>query len=137
VLDEMFRAIVEATIGPAARAKACEANAVWSPAMDLAGWLREALAAPEGPWGAFHARHQHLRGRLEKGLTTRPAEKIRRKDLDRLYPEGYEILEQDGVLAGQAKREGADREVLGLVGTTPVGAERAWRFAQAAPFRSG
>lgn len=132
ILDEMFRAIVDATIGPAARAKACAANAVWSPRTDLAAWLREALAPPEGPWRAFHARHQVLRERLEKGLTTRPLESVRRKDLDRLYPEGYDVREQEGILAGTARRAGADVALLGLVGSTNVGAERAWRFAQAA-----
>lgn len=131
-LDEMFRAIAQATIGAAAREKASEANRAWSPGMDVAAWLREALAPAAGSFDAFHERHQSLRTRLEKGLTTRQPEAMRRKELERLFPEGYQALECDGVVTGEAKREGIPVPLLGLVGSTPVGAERAWRFAQAA-----
>ncbi len=133
-LDDMFRAIAQATIGAAARAKAGEANSntVWAPDMDLAAWLRTALASGAGSFDAFHERHQLLRARLEKGLTTRQAENVRRKELERLFPEGYKALECDGVITGEATRGGASSPMLGLVGTTHVGAERAWRFAQAA-----
>lgn len=131
-LDEMFRAIAQATIGAAAREKASEANRAWAPGMDVAAWLREALAPSPGSFDAFHERHQSLRARLEKGLTARQPEAMRRKELERLFPEGYQALECDGVVTGEAKREGAAVPLLGLVGSTPVGAERAWRFAQAA-----
>lgn len=131
-LDEMFRAIAQATIGAAAREKASEANRAWAPGMDVAAWLREALAPAAGSFDAFHERHLSLRTRLEKGLTTRQPEAMRRKELEKLFPEGYQALECDGVVTGEAKREGAPVPLLGLVGTTPVGAERAWRFAQAA-----
>lgn len=131
-LDGMFRAIAEATIGAAARAKASDANAVWSPAMDLASWLREALAAGSGCWQVFHERHESLRGRLEKGLTTRQPEALRRKELERLFPAGYRVSECDGVITGEATVQGATVPVLGLVGRSHVGAERAWRFAHAA-----
>ena len=131
-LDEMFRAIAQATIGAAAREKASDANRAWAPGMDVAAWLREALAPAAGSFDAFHERHQSLRARLEKGLTTRQPEAMRRKELEKLFPEGYQALECDGVVTGEAKREGAAVPLLGLVGTTPVGAERAWRFAQAA-----
>jgi len=131
-LDEMFRAIAQATIGAQAREKASDANRAWAPGMDVAGWLREALAPAAGSFDAFHERHQSLRARLEKGLTTRQPEAMRRKELEKLFPDGYLALECDGVVTGEAKREGAAVPLLGLVGTTPVGAERAWRFAQAA-----
>ena len=131
-LDEMFRAIAQATIGAAAREKASDANRAWAPGMDVAAWLREALAPSPGSFDAFHERHQSLRTRLEKGLTARQPEAMRRKELERLFPEGYQALECDGVVTGEAKREGAAVPLLGLVGSTPVGAERAWRFAQAA-----
>jgi hypothetical protein len=131
-LDEMFRTMVGATIGPVSRAKAAQANVPWTPDMDLAAWLRDALAPVAGPWGAFHARHKALRARLEKGITTRASEAIRRKDLDRLYQEGYEATECDGVIQGKAIRAGTPTPILGLVGNKNVGAERAWRFADAA-----
>jgi hypothetical protein len=131
-LDEIFRAIAEATIGAGARAKASEDNAVWSPGMDLAGWLRQALAPGPGSWDTFHERHQALRDRLEKGISTKQPEPLRRKELERLFAEGYEVAECEGVVTGMATRGGERVPVLGLVGTTHVGAERAWRFAQAA-----
>jgi hypothetical protein len=131
-LDEMFRAIAQATIGAAAREKASAANRAWAPGMDVAAWLREALAPDAGSFDAFHERHQSLRARLEKGLTPRQPEAMRRKELERLFPEGYQALECDGVVTGEATRDGAAVPLLGLVGSTPVGAERAWRFAQAA-----
>lgn len=131
-LDEMFRAIAEATIGAGARAKVNGANAVWSPAMDVAAWLKESLAPAAGSYGAFHERHQALRARLEKGLTTRSPEPVRRKELEKLFPQGYKAIECDGVVTGEATRDGAAVPLLGLVGTSHVGAERAWRFAQEA-----
>jgi hypothetical protein len=131
-LDEMFRAIAEATIGAGARAKACADNLVWTAGTDVAGWLREALAAGTGSWDAFHERHQSLRGRLEKGLSARQPEPIRRRELERLFAEGYRASECDGVVTGEAVRGGSPVPLLGLVGSTHVGAERAWRFAQAA-----
>ena len=131
-LDEMFRAIVEATVGAASRAKASDANTVWTPDMDLEAWLRAAFASGAGSWDAFHERHESLLGRLEKGLTTRPPENLRRKELEKLFPEGYRATECDGLVTGEATRDGVAAPILGLVGSSPVGAERAWRFAQAA-----
>jgi acetyl-CoA carboxylase beta subunit len=131
-LDEMFRAIAEATIGAGARAKASDANTVWTPGTDPAPWLREALAQGAGSFDAFHEQHQMLRARLEKGLTTRQPEAVRRKELEKLYPEGYRAEECDGVLTGEATLRGTPVKLLGLVGSSHVGAERAWRFAQAA-----
>ena len=131
-LDEMFRAMAEAAIGAAARAKASAANSVWSPDMDMASWLREALAPATGPWGVFHEIHESLRKRLDKGLTTRQPEGLRRKEFERLYPEGYRALECDGVVTGEATVKGDAVPMLGLIGRSHVGAERAWRFAQTA-----
>ncbi|HEX4943720.1 MAG TPA: carboxyl transferase domain-containing protein [Usitatibacteraceae bacterium] len=131
-LDEMFRAMADAAIGAAARAKASEANAVWTPGMDLPAWLRVALAPDAGPWNAFLARHQLLRTRLDKGLTTRQPENVRRKDLEKLFAQGYRAIECDGVITGEATCDGVAVPVLGLVGPNHVGAERAWRFADAA-----
>ena len=131
-LDEMFRAIAQASIGAQAREKASSANRAWEPGIDVAAWLREALAPGAGSFDAFHERHLSLRDRLGKGLTARQPEAMRRKELERLFPEGYQALECDGVVTGEARRDGAPVPLLGLVGTTPVGAERAWRFAQAA-----
>jgi hypothetical protein len=131
-LDEMFRAIAEATIGAGARAKASPDNLVWTPGMDFAGWLREALSPPQGSWGSLHERHQALLARLGKGLTTRRPEPLRRRELEKLYAGAYQVTECEGVISGEATRDGVSVPLLGLVGRTHVGAERAWRFAQAA-----
>lgn len=132
VLDEAFRAIAAATIGAAARAKASDANTVWTPGMDLAAWLRTALAADAQPWSGFLARHQSLRIRLGKGVSVPRPEAMRRKELERLFPGGYRVNESDGVVTGEAMRDGIAAPILGLVGNRHVGAERAWRFADAA-----
>ncbi|MBK6982712.1 MAG: hypothetical protein IPH30_15210 [Betaproteobacteria bacterium] len=131
-LDEMFRAIAQAAIGAASRARTSGANSVWSPELDLAAWLREALAPAAGPGRRLHERHGSPRRGCEKGLTPRQPEALRRKELERLYPEGYRVIECDGVVTGEASVKGATVPLLGLVGSSPVGAERAWRFAQSA-----
>ncbi len=132
VLDEMFRAIAEAAIGASARARACDANTVWSREIDLAAWLRSALVADAQPWAGLLDRHEALRSRLGKGLATRQPETVRRKDLERLYRDGYLAAECDGIITGECNWQGGPAPILGLVGNSHVGAERAWRFAQAA-----
>jgi len=131
-LDEMFRAIAAAAIGAEPRAKACADNAVWSPGGDLAAWLRTALAAPAGPWAGFAARHEALRARLGKALANRQPESVRRKDLERLYRDGYQASECDGVITGERLGSEGPVPILGLVGSSHVGAARAWRFAETA-----
>ncbi len=106
VLDEMFRAIAEAAIGAAARAKASDANTVWSPEVDLAAWLRSALVDDAQPWTGLLARHEALRARLGKGPATRQPETVRRKDLERLYRDGYQAAECDGIITGECNRPG-------------------------------
>jgi len=57
VLDEMFRAMADASISAASRAKASPANGVWQPGAAIDGWLRQSLAPREGILKAFHRRH--------------------------------------------------------------------------------
>ena len=47
-----------------------------------------------------------------------------------MFPEGYEAHESDGLVTGVGRRAGRTEALLGLMGSRPVGAERAWRFAQ-------
>lgn len=131
-LDEMFRAMAEATLNAAARSKQSAANTTWAPGSDLAAWLREATAPIDKPWGSFHRRHGELAARLPAPAAPRPPEAVKRKDLDRLYPEGYEIRDSLGFFRGTATVEGAGVPVLGLVGGGGVGAARSWQFADAA-----
>jgi acetyl-CoA carboxylase alpha subunit len=126
-LDEVFRAMAEAAMSPAARAKASPANTVLAPGGDLAGWLAEALSpAAAMPWSE---RHAALGKRLERATGPVQGESFHRKDLERIYDEGYEARDDHGLLEGVGKRNGATEAFVGLIGRKPVGAERAWRFA--------
>ena len=125
-LDEIFRAMAEAAMSPAARAKANEGNTVWD-GQDLAPWLAAAIAA--GGLDAI-ARHVAIGARLKE----RPPapEAVQRRELEKIYPEGYEAHEDHGLLEGAGRRDGHAEAFLGLVNRKPVGAARAWHFADVA-----
>ena len=114
-LDEMFRAIAQATIGTESRVKRGLDNAPFS----------DAIAVP----APFHASQRHRELRIETKTRIAAAEKIQRKDLALLYPAGYEIQESEGVLHGEAQYEGGTVAVLGLVNRKPLGALQAWALA--------
>jgi hypothetical protein len=130
-IDEMFRAMAESSLSPAARAKASAANAVWTPGADPIGWLREALAPRAGATTGLRLRHESLVARFEKPPPDPQWESVRRRDLERIYEEGYEARESQGFLEGSGRRGGRSEFFLGLVGKQPLGAARAWRFADA------
>jgi hypothetical protein len=130
-LDEMFRAMAQAALSPAARVKANPANTLWVPGDDLGAWLGEALRSPVDAAAAFRARHDELATRLPEAAGARPAESVRRRDLDKIYPEGYEATESDGLIAGDARGAGGTSAFVGIVGKSPLDAIRAWRFADA------
>jgi hypothetical protein len=130
VLDEMFRAMAEASISSASRAKASGANDVWSEGLDFETWLREALAVPTKPVDAFRARHESLGSRLPQERANVP-EAVQRRDLERIYAGGYEAREAAGLIEGAGRSANGDESILGIVGKSPLGAERAWRFAEA------
>jgi hypothetical protein len=124
-LDEMFRAMAAAAMSPDSRAGASRSNTVWDGG-DVAPWLREAIAA--GPLDAA-ARHAELARRLPEGPSP-ASEPVRRKDLERIYPEGYEAREDHQLLEGEGRRDGRVEAFVGLVGRKPVGAARSFRFAE-------
>ena len=129
VLDEMFRAMAQAALSAATRAKASTANHVWSEELDLAQWLRNALAPRGDVVAALRARHAELGTRLEKRVDP-PWEGVQRRDLERIYPQGYEARESQGVLAGHGRRGDEDESFVGIVGKAPLGTVRAWRLAE-------
>jgi hypothetical protein len=126
--DEMFQAMADAALGPAARAKASVANRVWS-GEDIAAWLREALEPRANVLEGLRARHEALGARLGTQASDGRWETVRRRDLERIYAEGYEAREANGVLSGAARRNGEEELLAGIVGKQALGAARAWRFA--------
>jgi len=130
-LDEIFRAMAQAALSPAARVKVNPANALWNPGDDVRTWLAQALAPAADASSAFRARHDELAARLPKGAASRPAEPIRRRDLEKIYPAGYEARESDGLIVGEAKTADGACPFVGIVGKSPLDAVRAWRLADA------
>ena len=133
-LDEMFRAMAQAAMGAPARARASPGNSVWDPSMDLRAWVREALAPlPDVP-AALRRRHDALALRFEGAAP--PAlqwEPVRRRDFERIYGGGYEARDSHGLVEGHGRRDdGEEEELIGLVGPAPLGAARAWHFADRA-----
>ena len=79
-------------------------------------------------------RHLLLGTRLAQlKSTARPprTEKVERKDLVKLYPEGYRLEERNGVLCGEAQFDGRNIVLAGFIGGTALGAERARAQADA------
>ena len=126
VLDEMFQAISSATIGREGRTKFGAGNVAMS---------SDAFTDTLPSDTTTAARHIDLGIRLER-LGKRDgsvvAEKIERRDLEKLYPDGYDIRECDGVLSGKATRDGAAIAILGIIGGKSLGTVRAWAFAESA-----
>ena len=130
-LDEMFRAMADAALSSGARAKASSANRVWSAGEDLRPWLREALAPRGDPAAVLQLRHEQLAARLAPDFAHGAAEDVRRRDLGKLYAQGYEARERQGVIVGTGRRDGTEEAFVGVVGKSPLGAQRAWLFADA------
>lgn len=130
--DEMFRAMALAAISATARAKASPSNTVWTLGDDVARWVEGALGPTADPAAALRERHEALGARLPKAPAARPAETVRRRDLEKIYAEGCEARESDGFLEGHGTRAGRREEILGIVGKNALDTARAWRFADAA-----
>ncbi len=123
VLDEMFQAMSQAAIGRDSRVKLGSGNV----AMD------KSLSVPVAD--SATARHAELGTRLATisgGKTGSGVEKIERKDLAKLYPEGYELQERGGVISGVAKHQGNQVALLGAINGKLMGAAAAWAMADAA-----
>jgi acetyl-CoA carboxylase beta subunit len=130
-LDESFRAIANATIGAEARARTAKRNRVCDGTSELGGILRSALhdVATED---TAEARHGVLSDRLGGVREDFLATPLQRRDLDRLFSEGYRLQEQQGVVTGDARYGGSDHDVLGFIGRKPLGAVQAWQLADLA-----
>lgn len=131
-LDEAFQAMAQAAMSPAARAKASAMNTAWTADLDLASWLREALSPRSDAAGEFRARHEALASRLGDASGPPSWESVRRKDLERIYPGGYEARETTGLIEGHGRTQEREETFLGIVGEKPLAAARAWHFAEIA-----
>ena len=131
-LDEMFRAIAEASISAASRAQANGANVVWDAGFDLASWLTNGLAPRSAGPETFRMRHEALELRLGAPPRAGIPDKVQRRDLEKIYPAGYEARESAGFLEGQGTHADGPERFLGIVGKQPLGAGRAWKLANAA-----
>jgi hypothetical protein len=132
VLDEVFRAMADASLSAAARIKASKANALWKPGDFPTLWLRDALGQRGDPVAAHRFRHEALAMRLDKRAPEPAFEPLKRRDLEKIYAEGCEAQESEGFIVGKGRRGGSEEALLGIAGKNPLGARRAWRFAEAA-----
>lgn len=128
-LDDMFRAMAQATLSAAARVKTSAANALLPSDGNPLPWLREALAPRGDMVEAFRMRHEALTTRFGRMPVQRPWEAVRRRDLEKIYDGGCEARESDGILDGSGTRDGVRERFVGLVGKSALSAARAWRFA--------
>lgn len=129
-LDEMFRAMAEASISAASRSRTNAMNRLWDPSFALEEWLRGVLGIRDDVAGRWRERHQSLGERLGKERAPPLWENVRRRDLERLYTGGCELREAAGLIEGSGRVADGEEGILGLVGKAPLGAERAWRFAE-------
>ena len=123
-LDGMFITMSTAAISGEARSKLGET--------DMMATSPAALHPPRDVASVAAERHVLLGARLQQiksatkiGIT----EKVERKDLAKLYPQGYHLAESNGVLSGEAQYEGDTIALVGLIGGQALGAERAWSLA--------
>lgn len=127
-LDEMFKAIAQASISAEARSKVSAANIA---ANSLEAHFANALRAP-----AISAaqRHDDLGQRLGKlkDVVKPPQDALQRKDLTKLFAGEYELRERDGFVIGEGTVDGERHRVLGFIGGKPMGAVAAWALANAA-----
>ena len=123
-LDDMFIAMSNAAISGEARVKLGETEmmATNPAAMRLPCYVANAAAEGHALLGT---RLQQTKSATKGGIT----EKVERKDLAKLYPQGYRLEERNGVLSGEARYEGDAIALVGLIGGKALGAERAWSLA--------
>jgi acetyl-CoA carboxylase beta subunit len=92
----------------------------------------ESLSLIPSAAGALIERHVLLGERLTQLKSATDSinpTKVERKDLAKLYSEGYRLEERYGVLSGEATIDGQAVTLAGVVGGKPLGALRAWRQA--------
>ncbi len=124
-IDEVFRAIAEAAIGANARVKLSASNSKT--------WRRAVPEPATKTDSAWHQLHVELGERWKNQNRPQSAftlgEPHIREELKALYPDGYKIEEQQGVLFGRAKVGEEKIRLMGMVDRQPLTAQRAWALA--------
>jgi Carboxyl transferase domain/Malonate decarboxylase gamma subunit (MdcE) len=124
-IDEVFRAIAEAAIGADARVKLSATNSkTWSRAVP------EPAANTGSTWHQLHlelGERWKNQNRPQSGFTL--GEPQIREELKALYPDGYKIEEEQGILYGRAKIGEEKIRLMGIVDRQPLTAQRAWALA--------
>lgn len=121
--DEMFQAMATAAIGVETRTLFAPANVRF-----------EASQLGIAPPVELPTRHRELKSRLEAGQRlprTGVPESIRRKDLDKLYAEGYETKLAGQHFTGSGTRDGVRAHIVGWLAGGAMNATEAWRLADA------
>ncbi len=117
-IDDAFRAIAEVSIGTGGRTK-----------LDALHDLN--YSSPRIPeMQAVALRHSNLVTRLNEAGRKISAggvqvESVQRKDLTLLYPQGYELVQQDGMASGSATVDASSIRLLGTFDKRPMTAVRA------------
>lgn len=122
--DDMFIAMSDAAISGEARVKLGET--------EMMAANPAAMHPPRHVANVAAARHTLLGRRLEQlksATSVGVVEKVERKDLAKLYAEGYRLEERDGVLTGEARHGDDAIALVGLIGGRVLGAVRAWLLA--------
>jgi Carboxyl transferase domain/Malonate decarboxylase gamma subunit (MdcE) len=124
-IDEVFRAIAEAAIGADARVKLSTSN--------TKTWSRALHPPAENAGAAWHQLHLELGERWKNQNRPQSAftlgEPHVREELKALYPDGYKVEEEQGVLYGRAKVGEEKIRLMGIVDRQPLTAQRAWALA--------
>ena len=112
VLDEMFRAMAEASLSPAARVKASRRQRPVEGRRRPVGMAREALAQRgEAATGIARFATRRWQRASTSAWPGVPGNRSQRRDLEKIYGAGYEARESDGLIRGSGTRAGDD-EVL-------------------------
>jgi hypothetical protein len=128
-LDEMFRAMAEATLGAEARRKASARNLCWDGGTVFSAQALAAANATQGTRDWIAETLAALASRVPKRAAPAPAEPVLRKGLEKCFPEGYTLTDTAGVVTGEAKSGEEAIGLLGIIGGRPLGAERALGLA--------
>jgi Malonate decarboxylase gamma subunit (MdcE)/Carboxyl transferase domain len=128
-LDDMFKAIAQASISAEARSKVTPANRLVGHPVRA---FEESLTAPAINHRERHAVLGERLGKLLETASRANALPVQSKPLQKLFKDQYSLSEVEGVVSGTAQFEDREHDVLGLVGGKSVSAVRAWMLAEAA-----